>query len=175
MNLIWGKRQYSNSWVPPYTCPAHPVSLPTGQTQRNVCSHSFMTALFRLVHTCMYVVCISTYAHRSLSHFIANHALSPVRPSQVSFQRLSDILQAESCLSEVSSIVRPPRRGLPRPNCSSCQPCSNKGMLHPRMYWYVLVWTDHAMVCTSMGQSEKTLQHLPHHQTASCLTCQGPF
>ncbi len=118
------------SWERPYTCPTHPVtvSLHTGQTQRNVCSHSFMTALFRLIHTCMYVVCSSTYAHRSRSHFISNHhdALSPLRPLLVSFRHLSDVLRAaaESCLSEVSSMVRPPRRGLTCPTCSSCQPCS---------------------------------------------------
>ncbi len=119
--LIWGRRQYSNAWVSPYTRPTHPVSLPTGQTQRNVCSHSFMTALFRPVHTSMYLVCTSTYAHRSHSHFISNHALSPLQPSQVSFWRLCNALRAESCLSEdselseVSSMVRPPRRGLPSP------------------------------------------------------------
>jgi hypothetical protein len=76
-----------------------------------------------------------TLTHRVIS----NHARSPLRPPRFSFRRLSDVLQAESCLSEFSSMVRPPRPGLPRPKCSSCQPCSNKSMLHHRMYWYVLV------------------------------------
>jgi hypothetical protein len=38
-------------------------------------------------------------------------APSPLLPSRVSFRRSSDALRAESCLSEVSSIVRPPKRG----------------------------------------------------------------
>jgi hypothetical protein len=122
MFFIWGRIQYSKAWVPPYTRPTHPVSLPTGQCQRNVCSHSFMKALLSPVHTSMYQVCTSTYAHRSHSHFISNQALaqSPLRPSRVSFRHLSDELRAEFSLSEVSSIVSPPRRGLlPRQNCHS--------------------------------------------------------
>ncbi len=123
MYFLWGRSQYSNAWVPPYTRPTHPVSLPTvtGQSQKNICPHSFMKALFRPVHhdTSMYQVCASTYAHRSHSHFISNQALSPLRPSLVSFQSLSDALRADSCLSEVSSTVKPPRRGLQRPNCHS--------------------------------------------------------
>jgi hypothetical protein len=47
----------------------------------------------------------------------SNWAQSPLRPSRVSFLRLSNDLQAASCFSAVSSIVSPPMRGLPRPSC----------------------------------------------------------
>ena len=67
----------------------------------------FRQALFVPVHTRMYQCCTSTYSHRSLSHFISRAIQAPsrLRPSRVSFLRLSDDLLAESCLSAVSSIV----------------------------------------------------------------------
>jgi hypothetical protein len=58
------------------------------------------------------------------------------------------------------------------------QPCIRQNMFISSMYLvctaYVLVCTHHESVCTSIGQSEMTLQHLPHCQTSLCLTSQGP-
>jgi hypothetical protein len=73
MYLIWERRQYSNAWVPPYTRPTHPVSLPTGKPQRNVCSHSFMTALFRLLHTCTWYVPVHTHTDHTHTSFPIMH------------------------------------------------------------------------------------------------------
>ncbi len=64
-------------------------------------------------------VCTSTYSFRSHSHFIFNQARPSLQRPRVSFLQTSNALLAASCLSKVSSIVRPPRRGLPRPNCHS--------------------------------------------------------
>ncbi len=47
----------------------------------------------------------------------SNQAQPPLLPSWVSFLRLSDDLLAASFFSAVSSIVSPPMRGLPSPNC----------------------------------------------------------
>ena len=105
MYFIWWRGHYNHAWVPPYTRPTLQVSPTVVQSQTNVCSHIFRKALFIPVHTSMYQCCTSTYSHRSHSHFISNQAPSRLRPSRVSFLRLSDDLKAEFCLSEVSSIV----------------------------------------------------------------------
>ncbi len=63
---------------------------------------------------------VQVHTHINPTH-TSFQAPSSLRPSRVSFRRLSDAqaLRSESCLSEVSSIVRPPKRGLPRPNIHS--------------------------------------------------------
>ncbi len=68
---------------------------------------------------------------RSHPHFISNQALSPLRRSWVSFLRLSDALQTFSFLSKVSTIVRPPRRGLP---CHSLD-ILDMGVLTKQVYY----------------------------------------
>ncbi len=77
--FIWGKGLYYNALAPPYTCPTLPVTLPTDQSQSNVSSHSFW---FLLVHTSMYLVCISTYSHSSKSHLFPIRHHHPCDPHE---------------------------------------------------------------------------------------------
>ena len=99
---MW-RGHYNHSFLPPFTCPTLHVSPAIVLNEINVCSHMFSEALFVPVHTCMYLCCTSTYSHWSLSHFIslAIQAPSRLRPSRVSFLRLSNDLLAESSLSTV--------------------------------------------------------------------------
>ncbi len=50
----------------------HTVSFTTGQSHIIVCSQSFRKALYRPVHTGMYMWFTCTYSHRSHSHFISD-------------------------------------------------------------------------------------------------------
>ncbi len=60
------------------------------------------------------------YAHKKVSTtFTSNQALSTLQCRRVSHPRLSLSSRAAFFLSVVSLTVRPPRRGLPRPNCHS--------------------------------------------------------
>ena len=96
----------------------------------------FGKTLYSPVCTSMYQVCTSTYSFRSHSHFIFNQARPSLRRPRVSFLRTSNALRAASCLSKVSSIVRPPRRGLPRPNLNPVE-----HQYKHVIYWYVRVCT----------------------------------
>ncbi len=111
---------YTNAWVPPYTRPTHTVSLPTVQSQTNICSHIFRIVLFRQVHTSMYCGCgcTSTYSHTEHSHFISNQAPSSFRPSRVPTlvrRFASRILPFRSLLDCQAANARLVRPKLPQP------------------------------------------------------------
>ncbi len=97
---------------------------------------------------------VQVHTHRTPTH-TSFQAPSSLRPSRVSFRRLSDALRAEPCLSEASSIVRPPKRGLPRPNIHS----------H--------VWPHRR--CCHACHSQQLRLHIPqgNMNSCSCCSCEG--
>ncbi len=75
-----------------------------------------------IVHTGRYryiLVHHDTHTQRSKPFFTATQALSALQRRRVSQPRLNFPSRAAVFLSVVSLTVRPPRRGLPRPNCHS--------------------------------------------------------
>ena len=111
----------------------------------NICTYMYMNfyKCMYMVHTCLWihiVVCILyIYIHRcswiyvwtlyrlgpvcagSQPHFISHQAQSALRRRRVSAPRKSSSFWAAFFLAPVFSIDRPPRRGLPHPNCHSHQ------------------------------------------------------
>jgi hypothetical protein len=81
-----------------------------------ICTYTFIN-----IYICNIFVC-TWYRHvytASQPHFTSHQAQSALQCLLVSAQRRLSSLRAASFLSSVFSTDRPPRRGLPRPNCHS--------------------------------------------------------
>ena len=112
---IWGQCFDVAKWM--YTLPMYSTTYPGVQSEKNTIrskskSNLVCTGTYKYILSC-------TYTQRSQPLFTSNQALSALRRRRVSNPRLILSSRAAFFLSVVSSMVRPPRRGLQRPNCHS--------------------------------------------------------
>ncbi len=129
------------------------ATYPDVQSEKN---SVFRMCWTNMVHTCIYKYILlhhDKHTQRSQPLFTSNQALvSALRRRRVFQPRLNFPLRAAFFLSIVSLTVRPPRRGLQRPNCHS------QGLT---------TMSPHEHCCPAFRQ----LQHCQRNRTGSLNPC----
>ena len=107
----------SNVWICVHTCPVIRHLNLESKVKNKVCWLWLGYTSFRPVYTKLYYVQLGIYWE--IPPFTWNQAQAVLRARFVSAARLCRASLATFFLSPVCSTDRPPRRGLPRPNCHS--------------------------------------------------------
>ena len=129
----------SNVWICVHTCPVIRHLNLESKVKNKVCWLWLGYTSFRPVYTKLYYVQLGIYWE--IPPFTWNQAQAVLRARFVSAARLCRASLATFFLSPVCSTDRPPRRGLPRPNCHS-HGCAPRNPAHKSISEYIPVYTS---------------------------------